>query len=758
MLENLKLTPFPKRTLPAEMKETKEYNIKIGNAILSYFKEGYNPALNLSRVAEMEELEKWATGNHDMKQFKKQFSLTSDKGRFRGLSDLSFEPVMYAPKVVNSITEILNQRGTELNISFTDQTSVEEKRNKKAKIWIESQESDFINKINESAGLQAEQSQFNPSSKEELDLYEKEGGIKLDFEVAYEEALKYVFNFDNQWHKYISPRIKEQLITWSVSGIYTFIDPITRKISFRLINPKNIVIDHSSFYDYRDSKIFGEIITMSLMDVITAVRNTTGERLDEEKIRQFVKTESTNFSNSVTGNYDIGDWYDSPKFTTQTLNCNNVQVLDFVYLSEDIIESPVKNKTRVDIAPHLVTKRELRNGRVMQDSTGYYRMVDESESKPLYIRVWRRGKIVIGSEDIVFDYGLCYDQTKDIDGDPIRPFFVRRLPTESLIKSIIPNIRQIQTAFLKVQSELLRGHGKTLTIDMNALQAVTLGNHKYEPRDLIKVFRLDNVAIWRSNTSGLPGQPNGGLPINELEGGIGVFLSELMAIIDFNIRMIQENTGLNSVALAGNPNPEVTFGQSQIALGGANNAIASIYNAYKDIKEWAAYSTVMFLQKISKEEPDSIYKDMLGKQVWGLIKGVKDMRNVGFKIDEMPTADEMAYTNDAINVALAGGKNGNAGITIYEAIELRKMMKEGKSLSLIALMLKNKIEAREKQAQEYASASLAQQGQQNQELAAQNMKMQERIMELESMLDYRSKSALQKEKIAQQIELKKQTE
>lgn len=759
-MSDKKRNVFPNRTLPREYKDD-IYTLAFAKAMFDYYNDGVNKYVNKSTASEFKELENYASGNQSDEYYRTLYSMDTDKktGKRRGLKPLKWDIIPFAPMVINVVTEILNKRGAELNVSFLDQVSSFDKKLKKAEIWFDNNDGKFFNQQLQQLGLDPKEPEVRVDSKQQLDLYEAEGGIKLNYEIAYEEFLNYVFNYDIKWKDYMSPKLKENLQVWGCAGAMMFVDPVTGKINTRDLDMKNVILMNSRYYDYHDSEFIGEITPVSILNIVKGIKNTTGKIISEEKLESLVSAAS-----GVISAYDINpnmdkiystDWYSSPKYGSAALSDMHLPVLDFMYLSEDIVKSPTKPKVRVEIPKDKVRKNEVSSGKLIQEGDKYYKEVEPEQADDLYIRVWRKGKWVINT-DLVYDYGLVYDQTEDKDGDPVRPFFVYRVPGNSLMKIIKPNLDQLQLAHMELQAELLKGHGKTLSIDVDSLVDIVMGGEEFSPKDLLKIYKLDNLMLHRKTKAGLPNQQSGNQdPIVEHEGGIGIYLQELMSIIAYHIKMIQTNTGLNDIALAGNPNPETTLGQSEIALGGANNSIANIYNAYRVIKEGCAFSTLMLGQQKAKNDELGIYKDMLGKPTWdSIIEATKrDLRNVAITVRELPNQDEIQRIDQMIQIALTGGKNGNAAITPDEAMQLYKMIKEGTSLSLVTLILQSKRQAREQQQQQYAQQTMEQQGKQNQELAAQQSQAELQKAQMEADIKLKVESELLRIKYEYELKL-----
>jgi hypothetical protein len=188
----------------------------------------------------------------------------------------------------------------------------------------------------------------------------------------------------------------------------------------------------------------------------------------------------------------------------------------------------------------------------------------------------------------------------------------------------------------------------------------------------------------------------GNFPIQEHQGGMGRVFDELLSKIKMHISNIMTNTGLNEVALAQNPNPETTFGQSELAMAGANNSLANIYKAYKNVKEHMAYNVALYLEQLAREDKDSKYAAIIGKKLWAALGDKREtpIRFQGIKIMDNPSEEEIQALYLNIQKIAPGTVTG------YDLFLIQSMVKEGKPLKAIAAIMEAKVRKREKEANE----------------------------------------------------------
>jgi len=729
--------PFPKRVLPEEQK-TEKYTLAWGSAIWGAYTGSANPYLNSELNAKYLLFQKYAAGDQPEDIYKDEHALEKDNisGQRKGTNNLNYKIFAYAPRFKDTTIAMLSETTNRTNVVFLDDLSSEEKLNEKYKMQANGMLNDFVKEVDAARGMETPQDEYLPKTKKEIDIFELNGGIKLPLELALEQGIDYVMNYDVKWGTKISGDIKEDLFTIPISGVVDYLDPKTNTIKIRKINPNNTVIDGSLEYDFADAQYFGEVRSLTVLDVYKDYKATMGKELSEDEIRTIAEKGHSDVNRDNVA-YD-SEWVDVPKNKNiEEFMPYRVQVLDFIYLSVDIIKSPHKKVKKIEISKNKVRDAELKSGKIVKEGDKYYKSV--GKQKKIEVEVWRRGKMIIDS-GIVYDFGLVYDQIRDENMKPIKPFHVRRLRSKSIIDKITPNLDALQFDMLKLQELKANAAGNGLLIDMDALSNIKIGAEKFDAKKLIKLRKLTGNMLFKRSKAGNPMDKFQGAPITELKGGIGPLFNETLADINFHIGQIQMTTGLNEVAMAQDPNPEVTLGQSQIAMSGASNAIENIRDAYTNIKESVSYSVAVRLQNIAKKDKNHpVYKSVMGKSLWKALgdSKYKSIAKSEIKIIDNPNREQVANLYQQIMMALQ-----QQTIQLQDSFYLTAMLDEGKPLKLISLILESKMERNREKAAAAANAN-AQQNQQAQE-QMQNLKLQ--FEEMKVKMELMADEELQKQK------------
>lgn len=700
---------FPDRILPASEKGD-DYTKSWGEAIYAYYKGAGNRFISNDTAENFKLLRKYGEGRQPEETYKDAFALerNNKSDERKGLNNLNFKIESPAPRILDAVTEILTEKKTRLNVVFLDELSSEEKRNEKYRIQAMAETEPFVNEIDKARGVETPKEDFLPNTKEELDMFEINGGIKLPFEIALEQGLDFVFNYDIKWDNMIADNIYQNLEKIGVAGTMDYFDAKTNTIRVRTVDPVNIIIDGSKEYDYSTSQFFGELKDVTIFDVCKTYKRTTGKEISEDEVRLMAANGTEVISSE---NYNT-NWYTSPtEGNLDKFMPYRVKELDFFYLSVDIVDLLERKKTvKHEINPDRVKQHEIDSGKIVLDNGKYYKKVSKKKKK-IELEVWRRGKMIIDS-GVVYDYGLAYDQIRDENMKPIKPFHLIRLRSKSIIAKITTHLDALQMNSLRMQNLKAKIKSANIAIDIDSLSNIKMGGQDYSEKQVLRLWDLGAPLLYKSTKGGNPYDSLKGLPIQELRGGMGEAYSQLRSDSEHHYQQIQITTGLNEVALASNPNPEVTLGQSEIAMNGAKNAIMNIHKAVKIIKESTAYSVAVRLQGLAKKEKNhSLYKDVMGKTLWKALGSAKEksIAKNEIRVIDDPSKEEINTILESINLSIQAGT-----LEAQDMLYAKSMIIEGKPLKLIVLILENRSKQRKDDAEKNALAN-SQQNQQAQE-------------------------------------------
>jgi len=261
-------------------------------------------------------------------------------------------------------------------------------------------------------------------------------------------------------------------------------------------------------------------------------------------------------------------------------------------------------------------------------------------------------------------------------------YHLYRLPFRSLVSLSESHLHQMCLAFYKLQNAIAMASPPGIAIEFTALQNMKLGANKLEPLELLKIRRQTGDLIYKATTHrGVPNTPGAWKPIQELQGGIGNQLNEFLAIFEFNTNAIRELTGINQIADASAPNPEISVGGSEMALAATNNALRPIYSAYINLKEQTAKNISLRMQLLIKHDKRAYTGYMpvigtIGVQVISVGADTVDA-NYFIKYEAKPTEKRKEVVRQAAIAAMSPDRDGIIGIELPDFLMIERLLESG---------------------------------------------------------------------------------
>jgi hypothetical protein len=283
-----------------------------------------------------------------------------------------------------------------------------------------------------------------------------------------------------------------------------------------------------------------------------------------------------------------------------------------------------------------------------------------------------------------------------------------------------------------------------------------------EPLDLLAIRSQTGNIIYKVTTHKSVQNVSGLKPIQELVGGIGPQLVEFIKVFDLNIGFIRENTGINQIADATAPNPEMSVGGSEMALAATNNALRPIYSAYKTIKERTARNVSLRMQLLIKHNKEAYngYMPVLGRIGVQVISVGADTVDADYSIkyEAKPTDKRKETIKQAAITAMSPDRDGVIGIELADYLMIERML-EGGNLKYAEALLNyrsKKNKERQLNLQRENMTLDKQREQEGNQQKAQLAMQQEQIKTNEAIRLYKEKKAIDEQYA--QLEHKRQME
>lgn len=647
--------PFPKDEINPKEK-TAEWGRKWLEAMYSRWKQG-RTAIPFSDINEMQELRAIADGRQNVLQYQTILLEESEPGTdLKGFMNINWDIPAIMPKFLRVVEGMLEQTDHQVVATAVDPTSTDEREAIKLDMMYRMKFREAVSYIEKGMGIDRS-GEYIPETMEELNLYDGAGGFKLAKETEIEQGLDYTF-YISQW-KEIKKKLIRDLCVINCAGTKDFVDPYTQKVRTRYVDPLCFVGQYSKFWDHRNMEYGGEIIQVA----ISEIRKMKIPGVTENELLELAKT-----YNGYSGNITI----DNLSFDTATGSGNYdsflVDVLDGEWMSVD--------------SQYKTTRTNKYGNEIMYDEEwGKVYDTEKKKTTKYDIKVVYKGKWIIGTE-YVYDFGLQNDIPRPEKKEVSLSFHLYKLPYRSLVSLSETYVHQMVLAFFKLQNAIAMASPPGIAIEFTSLQNMSLEKNKMEPLELLKIRRQTGDLIYRATThKGVPNTPGGWKPIQELQGGIGNQLNEFITLFEANTNAIREVTGINQIADASSPDPNMPVGGSEMAMAATNNALRPIYSAYINLKERSAKNISMRLQLLIKNNNEAYkgYMPILGKIGVQVISVGADTVDADYyiKYEARPTDKRKAVILQAATSAMSPDRDGVIGIELPDFLLIERLLEGG---------------------------------------------------------------------------------
>jgi hypothetical protein len=645
--------PFPKDDInPVEKNET--WGKKWCEAIYAQYRQG-KTAIPYNSVQEMQSLRQLADGRQDVRQYQKiLLDPSKDDDALTGYMNINWEVFSIMPKFLRVVEGMMEQTDHQVTATAVDPSSTEEKEVAKLDMMYRMKFKEAVQYIEKGLGIDRGD-EYMPESMEELNLYEGAGGFKLAKETEIEQGLDYTF-YISYW-KEIKKKIIRDLAVINCAGTKDYVDQYTKKVKVRYVDPAVFIGEYSKHWDHRNMEYAGEIIQVP----ISELRKLNPE-LKENVLRELAR----NYS-GIGGNIALDQYNYYQDSNTANYDSLLVDVMDSEWMS---VNSEYK------------TKRKTQYGtEIMYDETwGTVHNTDKRKTEKFNIKVVYKGKWIIGTDN-TYDFGLQYDIPRPGKKEVELSFHLYKLPYRSLVSLAETHLHQMALAYYKLQNAIAKARPSGIAIEFTALQNMSLGGKKLEPLELLKILTQTGDLLYKATThKGVQNMP-AGRPIQELVGGIGPQLNEFITIFELNTNFIREITGINQIADASSPNPEMSVGGSEIAMAATNNALRPLYSAYLNLKERTAKNIGLRLQLLIKHDKEAYtgYMPVIGKIGVQTISIGADAVDADYyiKYEAKPTDQRKATIKDAAIKAMSPDRDGVIGIELPDFLMIERLLEGG---------------------------------------------------------------------------------
>ena len=609
---------FPSDNLDPKLKKEADYSLKWAKAAYGLHQKDQGGTKN-TRNNEIALLRLYSQGRQPVEKYLDILCPKDKHQKRKTYMDLSTDPISIIPKFRSIVIGKFMQMHHEIEANAIDEKSGAERRNMRHSLWAEAQLKARLEPFQSlvEAGVPEQEAQkILPKTIEELDMLESVGSFKLKWETGMEKLLKDSFNISD-WDD-IKYKCYEDIFDLATVATRDFTDIASGKAMTRYVDQEKIVRRHSRDRKFRNIDYAGEILDLSP----NQIRTEAGQSLPPEIIEQIIA------ENNSKSNYDYS--YDSSSGDFYEKHGNNtIPVLDLTWKTIDTIKQE---------------KVTSKNGDTYFNNVGhdFEKRNDNQEVLKGQMQMVYSCKWIVGT-DHVYGYGVEEDILRPTPKTVKLPFNIYRVSDKSLLEMIIPNEDNLNLGWMRFQNGIAKAAPPGVAVDVSALKNITDGKNKLKPLDVLQIRRETGDLLFSATTHhNQVINPNAGRPIFDLPGGAGSYLREQMEIIQFNIGMIRDITGINELMDATAPAPNTLVGTAQIAEQGTNNTLHTLYIAYKSIYEGTAANLSYRIQNIIRHKDYKPYENVIGTSLLEIFKQGSPIAasSFGIKISLKPQDQE----------------------------------------------------------------------------------------------------------------------
>jgi hypothetical protein len=727
MIKNESKSNYPNHNMDPSLKG-RDWCLSYAKAAWSDYTDHGTQSFNNNRGS-YTKIKDYAQGNQSVNKYKQLMNVDDSANESWIAIDWSVLPIV--PKFRRIALGKLNK--TEYNITATPidaiaQADVEDYyKRTKAKMDLRKSLSKTVPGMEEFSALK--KSPKDPVDDEELEMH-MNYTFKHNASIEMEQGIDLVFHTNGMDEK--RKQIMEYLFDFGVAGYKEYIDS-NGSVKVRVVNPAKLLVSHCNKRDFSDKIHIGEVTEMSVADL----KQRAGDQFDEKEYQDIAER--------FSGRQGDTKMYPSNKKWSKHYDDRKVLVLEMEFFSVD----EMVHETRVD------KRGNKRFGRAAYNHKNKKKNIFKRSSyKTVYKISW-----IVDSE-YCFDFGLCNNMKRvksklmdtDLSYHLFSPDFHNMKPL-GIMEQLIPIADQIQISWYRLQNTINQARPKGIMIELGALEDIPLGagGNQMKPMDVIDLFNKTGTLVYRKNDIG--GKATNYKPIEELENGLGRDAMTYYQVIQNNIEMIRQITGLNEFTDGSTPDARSLTTTAKLAVQATNNALAHIEQGERYLLENLASSVIIRLQDSVKKNPIEGYVRSLGKKSMEFFKMSPSVgrHEFGVKIEDRPTEEQKQRLMQILQGSVAQGQ-----VDFEDAVYIEQITNLKQAQQVLAYRMKKKRE--EAQANAEKQQQMNGQIQQQSAQAAEQSKQQTLQMEMElkmKMEQVKSElaSKLQKEKYEYELEI-----
>ena len=742
--EKLKNNPFPISTLDPNVKNKKWFGMQIANHI--YFK-GLVEDFSSNRRLMAQENRDYAANRQDINKYKPLLDAQIDNRGDKSYMNIDWSVQTPCKKFVDTIVgDMMNQ---DHKIQFNAIDNYSKKQLTKAR-------DDYYGRIvvqRDMAEMEAmsgmvlgKKNSFNPSSKEEVDVY-----MDMEFKQAVEIGMESIVDailYNNKWGETTSKRVIRDLVENNKGCVRLFFDK-NNKITIRYVDaPVDYYASATDESDHDDTEYQAEKVLMSIANLRKRDVNNEVTEAQWFKIAKSNSNKHGNASWRFGNGYSVTNEYEGSSYSYSDYR---IQVLDFIFYTTDgrtYSEQDDKYGNR-----HLSKKS---HGYKKPERSKKNVEVINKEIEMSYEGVW------VPESEILLGYGRSKNilRPKGKDNKYISPELIRRYvyfepnirrgTSTSFVQTIKPNIDTIQLLVLRKRHVIAEMNPTGVAIDVSGLTDVMSVLEETDPLKIVKLYKQKGVLFY--SRTDVNGDPVNGTPIQELGSQFAQSLVGLDNAIINEIEHIRSNGGINDARDGSSPDKDALVGIEKMRLLASNNTTRELYKAFTEgiFARVGRCSARMVQCKVEHDGGISEYDNIIGEQGVESIEFAKSvtMAQMGVKVEALPVDGEIEFLMNQLTIAQQNGE-----IRVEDVLEVKRIPNVKKAERL--LIYRKKIYAQEQMEEFQQKEAITGEREQNAAMAAAEAHKVKAEADMTSQIEVeKKKSQFEMDKITHETEQK----
>lgn len=749
MIVQSSIMPWPSEDVSKSEKLSGEYGLAVSKSIWSRF------SLNLtmygySNVAWFQSMTNYAQGRQPSAPYMDWFmvpasdktggtdrDVVSQNWKRKGYTDIDYTVRSLAGKYAGVTKSILTSTDHKVKVFSKNPESVKEKAMRKGELYVNAT---ITNKWRKKLGVREKKMDWQPTDRQQLDLYDKMNGFALPIESGMEALINHGFDIGD-WKTarlaYADRAIEHGVMVGKVC--YNTDGAVT----FQYIHPAMYICEEQSTDIQSEPSFAGHVEKRKIKDLKPQLLELgyTQDQIRELAIKY--KTWQPAMYNANNFNFNYRD----PVTQAYIWEDFVIDVLCFQWITVDT-DTYVKRENKAGNMEFFKSDSpdEYKDG---DYKDGRKRKKVKKKDQTVYAGEW-----IIG-ENKMIEWGKHTNIIWPTDHRCATDYVVVRVPGQSIAERWKPYCDDYMKANIKTQAAVNEAKGKGLIVDFGILSNMDIGWGEMEPLEVVAIAKQTGIQLINSAAKIIE-RVDPTKAIRETEGGAGILLGEMLTLqreYAFNMQAIAGIT--DALAAAPSEGDDKLKFVTEMEVTATNHALWPYKDGLIRFKEKLG-------AKMAAKGMSGVKFDPRTRKYYNGVIG-KDKTDALFKYSEYSLnqlwiqmvvilSDQMKReVYEQLKTATTPGRNGEPAISAEEALAVMKFLEED-NLELAQLYLADAIKRHAQEAQ--AIQQQAQQANEQSQLSSITVAETEKRKSL--AYEYQLKMAY--DKVVQQYELRKQSQ